>query len=75
MRRSSKKVAAEIEEAMRKDMVQELDRMADAVDELIAPYRRAALEEVARVNQVEAQLSEVDAELRAARSRVRRFGE
>ncbi|GAQ81535.1 Dynamin subfamily FZL [Klebsormidium nitens] len=75
VRRSSEKFAAEIEEAMRKDMEEELDRMASAVEELIAPYRQAALEEVARVNKVEAQLSEVDADLRTARSKVRRFGE
>jgi hypothetical protein len=75
VRNSSKKVSAEVEEAMQKDLAEELERMASAVEALIAPYRQAALEEAERVRRLEAQISEIDAELRTARSKVRRFGE
>jgi hypothetical protein len=75
VRNSSKKVSAEVEEAMQKDLAEELERMANAVEALIAPYRQAALEEAERVRRLEAQISEIDAELRTARSKVRRFGE
>ncbi len=75
VRRTSKKVAQEVEEAMQRDMEEDLDKMESAVKALIAPYRQAALEEADRVSRLEAQLSDIDAELRKARSKVRRFGE